>query len=172
MSLPPEHSDLPDALTRDLHGLYARDVRVPGSIAASVLADARAGFARRRRFRLALRGAAVASGVAAAALVVIAIRLGMPGATPAPSELAKGPPQAATTLPSQPVARAEDVDHSGRVDILDAFVVARLIEVQGQLDRPAYDVNGDGKVDRADVDRIAVAAVDTAPAAGTDGRAQ
>ena len=50
-----------------------------------------------------------------------------------------------------------DLDQSGRVDILDAFALAR------QLDSdvvPTHgDFNGDGIVDRADVDAIAMAAV-------------
>jgi hypothetical protein len=171
MASTPDHSDdLPPALARDFRSLHARDVRVPESIDAAILADARTGFARRRRFRLALRGALVASGAAAAALVVLAIRLSS-DPSPASTGVARNQPELSPAQPSQAVAQAEDVDRSGRVDILDAFVVARLIDVQGHLDdAPAYDVNGDGAVDRADVDRIAMAAVDTsAPRAG-DGR--
>lgn len=177
-SVPPQPDDLPDALARDLNALYARDVRVPDAIDASILADARAGFARRHRFRLALRGAVVASAAAAAAaLVVLAVRLAAMDPVSGPSPVAQHQPSPAAPQPTGPAApavagKAEDVDHSGRVDILDAFVVARLIDVQGELDRQAYDVNGDGKVDRADVDRIAMAAVDTSPRAGDDGRVQ
>lgn len=172
-SLPDQPHDLPESLTRDLRSLYARGVRVPESVDVSILADARAGFARRRRFRLALRGAVIAAGAAAAAMVVLAIRLNNPGPASAPSGIAQNQPEPRPVEVAPALARAEDVDHSGRVDILDAFVVARLIEVQGQLDRPAaYDVNGDGAVDRADVDRIAMAAVDTTPHAGVDGRPQ
>ena len=161
----PDHPDqLPEGLTRDLHALYARDVRVPESIDASILHEARAGFAKRRRFRLALRGAVLASGAVAAALVVIAFRMG--GSDPTSAPVAQHQPQPSqptdTTQPALAGARPEDVDRSGRVDILDAFVVARLVDLQDHLDdQPAYDVNGDGKVDRADVDRIAMAAVDT-----------
>ena len=172
-SLPDQFDDLPESLTRDLHALYARDVRVPESIDASILAEARAGFARRGRFRLALRSAVIAAGAAAAALVVLAIRLSNPDPASSTSGIAQHQPAPRPVETAPALARAEDVDHSGRVDILDAFVVARLIEVQGQLDRPAaYDVNGDGAVDRADVDRIAMAAVDMSPHAGVDGRPQ
>ena len=175
-SLPnqPDHRgdpDLPDALGADLRALYARDVRVPPSLDASILADARAGFAKRRRFRLALRGALVASGAAAAALAVLALRLTGPGANDAQGPIA----QEQATSPAVPVAvaaRVEDVDRSGQVDILDAFVVAKLVDLQSHLDHPAYDVNRDGKVDRADVDRIATAAVATTPASGAEGRVQ
>lgn len=173
MSAVPDHpDDLPEALTRDLQALYARDVRVAESIDAAILADARAGFARRRRFRLALRGALVASGAAAAALVVLAVRLGGsdPGSGRFPVARHESAPQASRA--AAPLARAEDVDHSGRVDILDAFVVARLLEVQGRLDEQAHDVNGDGKVDQSDVDRIAMVAVDTTSGKHADGRVQ
>jgi hypothetical protein len=153
--------DLPDGLARELRATYGRTPAVPASVDVAVLREARAGFARRRRFRLAARVAA-AGGAAAAAAAVLA--LGLPG-------LLKpgGPPDVANTQPATNATHllmvasppaAEDVDRDGKVDILDAFVVARLIEARETADR-AYDVNGDGAVDRADVDRIALAAVDT-----------
>jgi len=56
------------------------------------------------------------------------------------------------------ITQAADIDQNGRVDILDAFRLAREIEST----RPArqdWDVNGDGSVDRHDVDVVAFAAV-------------
>ncbi len=53
---------------------------------------------------------------------------------------------------------------AGRVTILDAFAVARRIEAGATL--PADDVNHDGRVDRADVDHLALAAVALRPRAG------
>ncbi|MEW6157887.1 MAG: dockerin type I domain-containing protein [Verrucomicrobiota bacterium] len=52
----------------------------------------------------------------------------------------------------------EDVDGNGRVDILDAFYLARLIE-SGQAGEGRFDLNGDQQVNRADVDQIAARAV-------------
>jgi len=49
-----------------------------------------------------------------------------------------------------------DVDHSGQVDILDAFALARRLQ-QGSATGP--DMNGDGMVNKADVDAIAARAV-------------
>jgi hypothetical protein len=49
-----------------------------------------------------------------------------------------------------------DVDHSGQVDILDAFALARRLQ-QGSAAGP--DVNGDGLVNKADVEAIAAQAV-------------
>jgi len=47
-----------------------------------------------------------------------------------------------------------DIDRSGRVDIVDAYLLARRIRGGEPLDA-AWDVNGDGRVDRGDVDEIA-----------------
>ena len=52
----------------------------------------------------------------------------------------------------------EDFDRDGRVDILDAFALARRIEEGGESSR-RWDLNEDGAVDRRDVDAIAMAAV-------------
>jgi hypothetical protein len=49
-----------------------------------------------------------------------------------------------------------DVDRSGQIDILDAFALARRIQ-QGSAQ--GYDVNGDGVVDKGDVDAVAAQAV-------------
>ncbi len=51
-----------------------------------------------------------------------------------------------------------DIDGNGRVDILDAFRLARDIESRGQAELK-WDFNGDGLVDRKDVDMVAFAAV-------------
>lgn len=53
---------------------------------------------------------------------------------------------------------AEDIDRSGTVDILDAFLMARTLELDAE--RPAsWDLNRDGRVDGADVDMVAQKAV-------------
>jgi dockerin type I repeat protein len=52
----------------------------------------------------------------------------------------------------------KDLDHSGRVDILDAFLLARQIEKQLEL-QSQWDVTGDGAINQNDVDAIASAAV-------------
>jgi hypothetical protein len=61
--------------------------------------------------------------------------------------------------PSVPAkAQAVDIDQNGRVDILDAFKLARQIESAGPTEKN-WDMNGDGIVDRGDVDMVAFAAV-------------
>ncbi len=54
--------------------------------------------------------------------------------------------------------RKQDLDRSGRVDILDAFYLARQIEKQLEL-QSQWDVTGDGTVNQNDVDAIALIAV-------------
>jgi len=84
---------------------------------------------------------------AAAAVVIFAFSL----------ELTKRPqPPAGSSV--RPEARAMDIDGNGRVDILDAFKLARQIESAPALEE-SYDLNGDGLVDRGDVDFVASAAV-------------
>jgi hypothetical protein len=59
--------------------------------------------------------------------------------------------------PTATIARADDVNRDGRVDVLDAFALARAVEAG--VGSPAWDVNRDGAVDESDVDAVALAAV-------------
>lgn len=64
------------------------------------------------------------------------------------------------TLPppdAAPRPRRGDVNGDGRVDILDAFVLAKAVEAGAAAGE--WDLSGDGRVDRADVERVARAAV-------------
>jgi hypothetical protein len=99
---------------------------------------------------------------AAAAVIIFAFSLNL---TQKP-----GPSTSRTVLVK---AQAIDIDRNGRVDILDAFKLARHIESAdrtktnlspvsstGQaLRKRGWDINGDGLVDRNDVDSVALAAV-------------
>ena len=57
-----------------------------------------------------------------------------------------------------PAFAREDLNHDGRVDILDAFALARQLK-SGQAKSLNEDINGDGVVDRRDVETIASHAV-------------
>jgi len=59
--------------------------------------------------------------------------------------------------PQQPASVARDLDGNGRVDILDAFAIAR--EIQSGRNQPEFDINGDGRLTQADVNEIAQRAV-------------
>jgi hypothetical protein len=52
----------------------------------------------------------------------------------------------------------EDLNHDGRVDILDAFALARQLKL-GPASGVGQDINGDGVVDERDVETIAAQAV-------------
>jgi hypothetical protein len=58
----------------------------------------------------------------------------------------------------QTVYSREDLNHDGRVDILDAFALARQVR-DGKVTPGNPDLNGDGVVDRRDAEIIATHAV-------------
>ena len=67
-------------------------------------------------------------------------------------------PEPTTDSFSLSKVQATDIDRNGRVDILDAFKLARHIESAGRTETE-WDFNGDGLIDRSDVDVVANAAV-------------
>jgi hypothetical protein len=145
-----EHSDedmelrISANLRADLNTLFEPRKSVPPEIDRAVLDRARQHFVRPQRRRPVLRW--VASAAAVAAVIILTCSL----------NLTREP-----RLRSDNSARVEaraDIDRNGRVDILDAFALARHIE---STSRPELklDVNGDGLVNRDDVDLVAFAAV-------------
>jgi hypothetical protein len=68
----------------------------------------------------------------------------------------RGPKVTPVVLP--PLAGMADFNHDGRVNILDAFALARQLERGGAVDM-SWDYNHDGVVNQADVDAIAMSAV-------------
>ncbi len=141
--------DLPEAPRGLVDGLRAAHVgapRVPVDVDRAVMAAARERLRPRRRRTVVLRWA----GAMAAAVVLVVVGVAVTrdaGPEPAPAAAAE-----------RLVAVREDLDGSGRVDILDAFWLARRIETS---DAPSdtWDIDGDGAVGQGDVDLIAMAAV-------------
>jgi predicted anti-sigma-YlaC factor YlaD len=86
---------------------------------------------------------------AAAAIVIVAVAGAMWRAGFGPSSPAAKSPAAIT--------RIDDVNRDGRVDVLDAFAIARAVEAGDGSS--SWDVNRDGAVDEGDVDAVALAAV-------------
>jgi len=84
---------------------------------------------------------------AAAAVIIVAFSL----------DLTKQPKPTKDSL-SVVEAQAEDIDQNGRVDILDAFKLARHVETADRTEKE-WDFNGDGLINRSDVDVVAFAAV-------------
>jgi len=138
---------LPERLTADLAGLYSPPKSVPRDVDDAILFAARRRLAESRRTR---RWGHVAAVAAAVALVFGLQHLMQP---PRPRPKAQLP----VAFQSRP-ARGEDIDHNGRVDILDAFALARMID-SGEKTQARWDINGDGRVDQGDVDAIAMSAV-------------
>jgi hypothetical protein len=134
-----------DRLRTDLRGLFEPPGAVPARADKIILDQARRRLAQPRRLIIRLRWAA---GIAAAAAVLI---IGV--------SLYQGPNHQSSIVNHQSVAEGRaDVDGNGRVDILDAFKLARDIEARG-LGAAQWDLNGDGRVDQDDVNLVASAAV-------------
>ena len=137
----PFDDELPSRLADALAGLYPAPP-VPGSVDERILNSARAHLARSahwRRRRMALRwGGSLAAAAASAAAIFLFLH-----------------------HPEQKPALAGDVNGDGRVDILDAYLVAHTLAnaKAGQTLPATWDVNHDGVVDEKDVQWIANAAV-------------
>jgi hypothetical protein len=172
MSLTPEHREpegvaAPPELVRDLQTLAQPPPAVPPSVDEAVLRQVRAhlaalskppALASRANFgewlgvvRASLRGlfeqpsAGLARWAAMAAAVALALGIAYIASRPA----AKSSPTAWA---------AEDINHDGRVDILDALALARQIEA-GPATAAQLDLNHDGAVNRQDVELVAACAV-------------
>ena len=135
-----------DRFRKDLRGLFGPPGAVPPQVDKAIMEQADRRLAKPRRLIVRMRWAA---GVAAAAAVIL---VGVVLFNP-PSAI-RHPP---STSPGLAEGRA-DIDGNGRVDILDAFQLARHIESRGPADE-RWDLNGDGRVDKDDVDLAAFAAV-------------
>ena len=137
---PEQKSAAPERLVAALRDLSKDRLFVPPGVDEAVLVQARKHLktvARRQRriVTLAPWMAAAASFLLVAWLAQMLIR----SWTAAP-----------------PLIAREDIDRDGQVDILDAFALARQIEYGGARN---LDVNGDGVMDRRDIDAVASKAV-------------
>lgn len=120
---------VPSALDQDLRAQLASEAaRVRGG---------------KRRPRLALALAAAASLL----LVVSGVTLRQ-----------HAPPPAAELAASDAAAMHGDLTRDGRLDVLDAFALARALESGADTPRD-WDFNRDGRIDREDVSALADAAV-------------
>ena len=130
--------------SEDLGRLFAPDRPIPSAIDRAVAGAARGRLALPQRGLGWLRWAVPAT--AAAAIAIACLWWAHPRAAP-------------PVAPSPRLSQAEtDIDGNGRVDILDAFTLARHIEAR-QPTEAMWDFNSDGLIDRRDVDTVAMAAV-------------
>lgn len=150
---PDDYSELPlpPQLADDFGRLYPPGPPVPPGVEGEIWARARAHFARRRRVNLILAWAGAAS-AAAAVLVLVLLLKNDPQMTQIAQIKKDGP------APVSTMATREDIDGNGRVDILDAFALARRVE-SGPAAGHGSDLDGDGQTGQSDVKLIALAAV-------------
>ncbi len=137
-------------LSAGLSAFFEPQRQVPPEVDRAVLDRARRHFvggrsseSRRRRFRWV----GLWKVAAAAAVIILAFSLDL---------TQRVEPTADRSVLAR--AQAIDIDQNGRVDILDAFKLARHIESAGSAEKN-WDINGDGLVDVGDVDMVAFAAV-------------
>lgn len=156
-------------LAEDLRTLFRPETSVPPEVDLAVIERAHRRLRRRSPRRL-LRWAGP---IAAAAVVIFVLVLKFPEKprsdfvrreVSSPPSFIVTQPDKAEDLDLNTIASLRhylvraDIDQNGRVDILDAFKLARHIK---STDRPnkKWDINGDGLVDRIDVDSLAFTAV-------------
>lgn len=132
--------ELPSSLASELKSRYGPVPEIPEAIDRAILADAQRHLHQtipvRARANWRWRFAVIGSSVAAACMLLFALN---------------------RLEPQQPASVARDLDGNGRVDILDAFAIAR--EIQHGRNQPGFDINGDGRLTQADVNEIAQRAV-------------
>jgi hypothetical protein len=131
-----------DRLKSDLGSLFKAEHSVPPEIDRAILDKASKRFVRpKKRIRVFRWAGSVA---AAAAIIIVAFVFFF---------------QSDYITPMSTMSmEGADIDRSGRVDILDAFKLAKQIQSVNNPDKK-WDINGDGLVNRGDVDFIASAAV-------------
>jgi hypothetical protein len=138
-----------DRFRKDLRALYGPTGSVPPQVDRAILSQAHRQLAKRRPIILRLRWA---GGIAAAAAMVALGVFLYHGSAP------DNHPSPIINSQSAAAERRVDIDGNGRVDILDAFRLAKGIESRGPT-AAEWDINGDGRLDREDIDAVAFAAV-------------
>jgi Dockerin type I domain len=135
--------EAPEKLVAVLRRSQAERVFVPPAVDETILRTARKHLAPETQARFRWRP--FLSWLVAATAVIVAVALVFvrfkPGGRTNPAGFAK-----------------EDINHDGRVDVLDAFAVARQLQ-HGAVTDVRLDVNGDGVVDERDAQVIVTEAV-------------
>ncbi len=148
--------------SEDLSTLFKPKFSVPPELDRAIMDQANRRLVQRHWRHRIFHHISIWRIAAAAAVIIFAFSLNLtqkPGPT--------------TTSSFVVEAQAVDIDGNGRVDILDAFKLARYVEsgkstktklspVSGTgqaLGKQGWDINGDGLVDRNDVDLVALSAV-------------
>ena len=142
-------SEVGRELGEDLKSVYGARRGVPVEVDRAILAEARKHLGKKRpRLRI---GRWAVSAAAVAAVVVFAFVHNPETGRPIQLE------EKQLAMVDMEAIK-EDIDRNGRVDILDAFVLARRVEASDGFDAE-WDINGDGIVDSKDIDAVAARAV-------------
>jgi hypothetical protein len=151
--------EFPDKLIEDIKNLHKQTAQVPLEVDRIIIDRAHQHFAqkeftktKKRRFRLVHLWKVAA----AAAVIILAFSLDLT-LQPVLKEEPESVPMM-YQMADLEGGRSFDIDNNGRVDILDAFTLARRIESEDYAEFQS-DINNDGMVNRDDVDEIAMAAV-------------
>ena len=148
--------------SEDLNTLFKPQFSVPPELDRAIMDQANRLLVQRHWRHRIFRHISLWRVAAAAAVIIFAFSLNL-----------TQKPEPSTSRTVLVKAQAVDIDRNGRVDILDAFKLARHIESAdrtktnlspvsstGQaLRKQGWDINGDGLVDRNDVDLVALSAV-------------
>ena len=134
-------------LSEDLNTLFKPQFSVPPELDRAIMDKAHQHFIPKHWRHRIFHHISLWRIAAAAAVIIFAFSLNL---TEKP-----GPSTSRTVLVK---AQAVDIDRNGRVDILDAFKLARHIEFANRTDKK-WDINEDGVVNGKDVDLVASAAV-------------
>lgn len=112
---------------------------------------------RTRRLRVVRWAAPVVA--AAAAFMIFIVPPNEPASeAPVGPMAVRGEPAPATPAPTAvPGETGPDLNGDGKVDILDAFALARAVDT-GHT-RPDWDFTGEGDIDQRDIDHLAMMAV-------------
>lgn len=152
----PRHPDAPEPrpparLADALRDLGRPGFPVPPAADAAIRATARLHFRSRQHRWLRI----VLPASAAAAAILLVLTLAQPAWQP-PSGSDRAPSYARDAAPDPRLAPAAPA--ARRITILDAFALARELKA-GQSVELTRDFNGDRRVDQADVEALALAAV-------------
>ena len=148
--------------SEDLNTLFGPQFSVPPELDRAIMDQANRRLVQRHWRHRVFHHISLWRVAAVAAVIIFAFSLNL--------TQKHGPSTSRTVLVK---AQAIDIDRNGRVDILDAFKLARHIESADRTKRnlspvsstgqalreQGWDINGDGLVDRNDVDLVALSAV-------------
>jgi len=133
--------------SEDLNILFKPQFSIPPEVDSAVLDKANQCFTHKHWGYHILQHINIWRIAAAAAVIIFAFSLNL---------TRDSGPTSSRSLSEE--ARAVDIDENGRVDILDAFKLARYVESAERTEKK-WDINGDGIINSNDVDLVALAAV-------------